>query len=345
MNKEDQSRFLRKAFSDISRGYSVVFHRGKKLVIKHLSHHEQVNLDILYKKFLKEGEQEGLPTEKYMLDFLNKEGVWTEADDNEMKESQTIIERLVDGKKIIYKKSDLENQNKEIKKYQDAYSQKRAQKSKFIGLTAEAWAEKKVNEYYIVESFYLDEKCSRKWLEDSVLDEVGEAEMQEVIRLYNEEMEVVSDRSIKLLAIQDFFQMYWGLSSENLYDFFGKPICDLTYFQVKTGTYGRTFRSILEKAETYPEDVRNDPDKLLDYIRVSENAKERMENASKDSSSNDGGTGNVASTIFGAKKEEMNEMGIQSDPGTVSLSDCLKKAQAEGKKGLSMQDMIAIMGV
>lgn len=345
MEKEEQLRVLRKAFSDVSRGYSTAFFKGKKLFIKHLSHHEQVNLDMLYRHYASEGERDGLPTEKSMLDFLNKEGVWTEKDDNELKEIQTIIERLVEGKKIIYRKSDLEHQNREIEKYQNSYTEKKLQKSKLIGLTAEAWAEKKVNEYYIVESFYLDEACTKKWLTDKVFDDLTEAEMQEIVRLYNEEIEVVSDANIKKLAIQDFFQMYWGLSSENLHDFFGKPICDLTYFQVKVGTYGRTFRSILEKADTYPEDVRNDPDKLLDYIRVSENAKERMESASKDSSANETGVGNVASTVFGTKTEEMKEMGVQSDPGTTSLAEELRKAQAAGKQGLTMADMMNLMGV
>jgi Zn-finger nucleic acid-binding protein len=344
VEKESQLRLLRKAFSDISRGYSVVFFKGRKLYIKHLSHHEQVDLDVLYKNFLELGKKEGLPTEEYMLKFLKDEGVWTDKDDKELEDIQTIIERLVTGKKVIYLKSDLDRQNKEIEAQQKRYYEKKAQRERLLGLTAEAWADKKVNEHYIVESFYVDEGCKTRWLEGETFDNLSEAEMQQIVKVYNEEIETVSDRNVKKLAIQDFFQIYWSLSSENLHDFFGKPICDLTYFQVKVGSYGRMFRNILEKAEGFPEDVKNDPDKLLDYVRAGENAKERMEKAAQGSPSHET-EGTVASTLFGAKQDELKEIGIQSDPGTTSLSTQLKKAQAEGKKGLNMQDMMKLMGV
>jgi hypothetical protein len=345
VDKEALQRLLRKAFSDISRGYSVAFFKGEKLFIKHLSHHEQVDLDVIHKTFKEEGVREGLPTEQYMLEQLEKEGVWTKKDDEELESFNKTIERLVMGKKIIYLKSELDRQNKYIEEEQNKFYKKKSQKDRLLGLTAEAFAEKKVNEHYIVESFYLDANFQKRYLSDDYFDNLSEHQMQEIVALYNTEIDVVSDKNIKRLAIQDFFQAYWSLSAENLYNFFGKPICDLTYFQIKLGSYGRTFKGILEKADTFPEDVREDPDKLLDYVRTGQNAKERMEAASVGSDKEASGDGTVASTLFGAEKEELKAIGLESDPGTTSLSKELKKNAAQGKKGLTMQEMMKLMGV
>ncbi len=341
MDKENQLRLLRKAFSDISRGYSVIFFKAKKLFIKHLSHHEQVDLDVLYKQFRDEGVKEGLPTEEFMLERLRDEGIWTELDDKTLEDIKTIIERLVAGKKVIYLKTDVEIQNKEIQKEQDRYYNKKAERDKFLGTTAESFAEKKVNEHYIIQSFFLDDKCQKPFLTEDYFDTLVERQMQEIIRTYNDEMDSVGDRNIKKLALQEFFQVYWSLSGENLHHFFGKPICDLTYFQVKLGSYGRMFRNILEKSETFPDDVKNDPDKLLDYVRAGENAKQVMDKAAQNSPDNDV----VASTVFGAKREDLKEIGVESDGGTSTLANELKKNEAKGKKGLDMQDMMKIMGV
>lgn len=343
MEKENQLRLLRKAFSDISRGYSVVFLEGKKLYIKHLSHHEQVDLDVLYKSFFDEGIKEGLNTEAQVTARLREEGVWKDEDEKELADSKSVIERLVAGKKVIYMKSDLERQNEEIKKEEQKYAQKLNLKHKLLGLTAEAFAEKKINEHYIMESIFWDAQCTKKYLTDDLFEEMTDKTLHDIIQFYNTEMDVVSDKHIKHLALQDFFQIYWNLSGEDLYSFYGKAVCELTYFQVKLGSFARTFKHILEKADSLPEDIRSDPDKILDYVRTSENAKEKMEQAASTSKGNEGEV--IASSIMGAKMKDYEEMGIRSDPGTTTLSAELKKKKAEGKNGLDMHDLMKIMGV
>lgn len=294
----------------------------------------------MYKSYVKEGDKEGLPTQEYMEAHLKTEGVWTEKDDKEVADIKNLIERLVEGKKVIYLKSDLDRQNQDIEENEKKYYAKKAQKDKLLGLTAEMWAEKKVNEHYIIQSFYLDEQFKQKYLTDDFYDGLSEVQMQDIVHAYNEEMETVGDKNIKRLAIQEFFQVYWSLSTENLFNFFGRPICDLTYFQVKLGSYGRMFKNLLEGADKLPEEVRTDPDKLLDYIRTGENAKERMEKAAQNSPDNDV----VASTLIGAKNEDYKAVGITSD-STVSLSSELKRKTAEGKQGLDMHDLMKMHGV
>jgi len=342
VTKEDQQRLLRKAFSDISRGYSVAFLDGKRLYVKHLSHHEQVDLDVLHQSFVEEALNAGVEPETTKLKYLEEQGIWTAEDDKLLDSMKDTIERLVVGKKVIYLKADLDNQNKLIEAEQRKYNQKRREREQVLGLTAQSYAERKINEYYIIESFFLDDNFSKRYLSEEIFQDLTDEDIQHIVKSYNNEMETVSDRSIKKLAIQDFFQMYWSLSSENLYNFFGRPICNLTYFQVKLGTYGRMFRDILLRAENLPPEIRDDPDKMLDYVRAGENAKEKMQGAASQGPSSDGA---VASTLMGAKTEDYKAVGIKSDMGaSVSLSEELKKKQSQGKKGLDMHDLMKLMG-
>lgn len=340
MDKEGQLRLLRKAFSDISRGYSIAFLKNKRVYIKHLSHHEQVDLDILYKSYMDSGLAEGLNSESFMLTYLKEEGIWTENDEKELKDLETIIERLVEAKKVLYRKTELEVQNKIIEEHRVNYIKKKNAKDKLLGLTAESYAEKKINEHYIIESFFRDNNFQDKYITEDVFEALSDQDVRDIVKLYNDEMDVVGDRNIKLLSIQEFFQIYWGLSAEDLRSFFGIPICNLTYFQIKLASYARTFRDILSKSENLPEDIRNDPDKLLDYVRAGENAKEKMEGRSSQGPKEDGA---VASTLIGAKSDEYKAIGM-TQKDTVSLTQELKKKQAEGKKGLDIHDLMRMMG-
>ena len=82
--------------------------------------------------------------------------------------------------------------------------------------------------------------------------------------------------------------------------------------------------------EDIPEKIKKDPEALLDFANSSE-AREDM----KKKFSGDKG----ASTIVGATKEDMEELGMQQNAG-VSLSEAAKKKGGS----LSMKDLMDISG-
>jgi precorrin-4 methylase len=109
---------------------------------------------------------------------------------------------------------------------------------------------------------------------------------------------------------------------------------DLTFYQAELFTHGRYFKNILQNSKnTPPDDIMNDPDKIIEWYEASTNAQEAMNKINKDSS---GG-----SSIVGASREEMQKLGaIDDSERGIDLA-----AEAAKKGGeLTMDDLIKLHG-
>ena len=121
--------------------------------------------------------------------------------------------------------------------------------------------------------------------------------------------------------------------AENPTEFFGKCVCELTYNQVKLLIYTRFFKNVFQQNDKMPQDIKNDPDKIIDYVNANENAKKVMENKN--------GKENQASSIVGATSEDLEYVGLKAKgQKTLSLADEAKKKGGS----LSMEDMMKIFG-
>lgn len=331
---EETLRQVRKAFSDISKGYSVAFFLGKKIYIKHLTHHDQIEFEMFYKRYFDYAVSKGMKTEKQSLE--ERADIWTEEDEKQIEQHKTTISRLTDGKRMIILQSELQKQQKLIDEETEKLEVKLNTKREIVGLTAEIYAERKLNEVYVFESIFSDDKLSNKLYSTEEIEEISHSEMQTIVSVYNAEMSNLSDKNIKMLCIQDFFLAYWNFVGDDVSTFFGKAICHLSYPQLKLASYGRVFKNALQNADKIPDDIKEDPDRLLDYVRASENVKQQVDN----SPSNNADA--VATTIFGAKEQDYKSAGMESDG--VNLMDALKRSEENGKKGLDMHDLMKLMG-
>ena len=114
-------------------------------------------------------------------------------------------------------------------------------------------------------------------------------------------------------------------------DFFGIPVVKLNNFQLNLLIYTRIFKNIFEMNDDIPDKIKKDPEALLDYANSSE-AREEVKSKMNASSS--------ASTIVGATKEDLEELGMNTSSGT-SLHEAAKKKGGS----LSMKDLMDIGGV
>ena len=82
-----------------------------------------------------------------------------------------------------------------------------------------------------------------------------------------------------------------------------------------------------------PQEIKNDPDKIIDYVNANENAKKVIENKNNKE--------NQASSIVGATSEDLEYVGLKAkNQKTLSLADEAKKKGGS----LSMEDMMKIFG-
>jgi len=162
-------------------------------------------------------------------------------------------------------------------------------------------------------------------------DEFSELEPREVIQL-NQLMTEVSNKmgedNIKHAVLRPFFSMYLS-NCENPSDFYGKAIIDLSVYQLKVSMYGRVFHSIFQYVDDIPDNIRQEPDKLLAF---SENQRNGGANSAGIKSDSD------ASAVFGATKDDMKHVAKEGE--SISLKDAMKEHGGQ----LDMKQMMRLAG-
>ena len=71
----------RKIFRDVVRGYSSTILEEDFVYVKHLTPHDQVELEEIEERYFNIALRKGVPTEEEMLLFLKEEEQWSDADD------------------------------------------------------------------------------------------------------------------------------------------------------------------------------------------------------------------------------------------------------------------------
>lgn len=320
----------RKAFRDIVKGFSPAEAGGKTVYIKHLTPHDQVELEDVEYHYFKIAESRGLPTEEEMLAFLEHEGDWTKEDEEEIRKIEHFIESLQKAKTNLVLKSAQEQQTELIKKENKKLNKKLNQKKDLLGNTCEEYGRNKAHDFYILKSFYADKKLKKPLYSEDEYNDLTQPQVSELVETYNEIFNSFTESSVQHMVLEDFYQPYLNFSDDSL-QFYGKAFCNLTYNQVRMIVYTRIFKNIFENNQNIPEALRKNPEALLDYGSISDAEKEKVQSKFDES---------AGSTIVGASQEDYDYLGVQQSGG-VSLHDEAKKKGGS----LSMQDMMKLSGV
>tara|TARA_Y100000590_G_scaffold143436_2_gene164735 strand:- start:8490 stop:9476 length:987 start_codon:yes stop_codon:yes gene_type:complete len=320
----------RKAFRDIVRGFSTTEHNGALIYIKHLTPHDQVELEDITELYKKIAQDRGLPTEEEMLEILREGGDWTEKDEEEIERQERFINTMEESKKNLVLKSAQDQQNKIIERELDKLNKKKQQRLDLLGNTCERYAEQRTHDFYILRSFQKDKAGEIPLYTEEEYDELDQTYVSSLVNLYNDIFNSFTEESIQYLVLEEFYQPYLGFSDDSM-QFYGVPFCKLTYNQIRMIVYTRIFKSIYENNRNIPEKIKKDPKALLDYGSISDEEKEKMKSKFEDA---DG------ATLVGATDEDYEYLGMTRPNQGVSLHEEAKKKGGS----LSMQDMMKLSG-
>ena len=312
-------------FRDIVVGFCEVDIEGKTLFVKHLSALDQVNLEVLEEQFFTKAKNRGLPTEQEALDRLKEEEMWAKGDEAEIERQKQYLKGVEDTRKQLYLKTELEINEKQLKEARDKLGELLFAKANLVGQTCEKYSRSRVNDHYILKSFFKDRDLSVAYYTDEEISELPLKELQVITQLYNLHVGLFTDQHIQDLTLQDFYAPF----CDNVMNFFNKPLFQLSSNQVKIIVFTRMFKNIFENYPKIPESIRKDSAKIIDYVNAQDKAKDVMSNLDKDG----------ASTVMGATKEDYEYLGYQSNLKGKSLTDMLKE---KGGK-MNMQDLIETM--
>lgn len=312
---------------EIFDGYTDINYQGKTVYIKHFSIRDQRYIHRFYNKYKSIAESKGIPSEEEMLDSLRRDELWSDEDDRKIVSLEQELEGLQGSKRSSF----LPSQKKSIQatidsKRKDLYFLLN-KKAELVGKTSERYGSQRSNEEFIRYLIYSDRQCSKHFFTDEDFSELSEEDLEIFVKENDAISQRLNESNIQHVVLRDFFNMYIS-QTEDVSSFYGKPIIELSVYQLKLAIYARIFFNMFQYHEDIPERMKKEPEAIFDFVERKKN------NSSKSNSNNESG----ASAIFGATKEDLEI--IDPNARTVNLSDEISK-----KGGvMNMDDLIELMG-
>ena len=328
---------LRLLFIDILKGYSLSYYKDNKLYFKHNTSFDSGEIDHLKQEFIEKAKKNGLPTEDQKEEYLILENIWSKENNEKIKKLKSDISTLKQTKSKLFKSDDINELNKQIDDKKLELINLTVERKELLGFTVEDYANKKINEYYMFNSLFKDKDLKDRYFSEQEFDELENKEISEVLSIYNDINKNFVENNLKKIALSSYYLSLFNLCDENAYNLYGKPIIYLTFYQMEVFGYARYFKNALSEAKHKPSDeYYENPDKLIEWLESSKNVEEVLTKSENNLSKTEGA---IATSIVGAKKEDLAKIG--KDENSISLH---KEAQKKGGV-LSMEDLMKMHGV
>jgi hypothetical protein len=326
MSEEDSIDY-KQAFVDIARGYSEAIHKEQKIFIKHFNLFDQSHVDTLSKKVSKRYQKSGLRTQKEILEEAAETGEWTLKQEDWLQKRQQFLKTLENTIKTILIPSQVEMMEKRIAQVKEEIQEKSIKKQLLLNESCETFTERKVSDLTIGASLYTDKALNELFFSESEFDDLEREEIYQLVKTYNDAFSGLAIDKIKALSLSGMFSNYFSVCEDSPYKMFDKMPMDLTFFQLNLLNYGQVFRSIFKNIPNIPDEIKNDPNKLLQFAESGHKKAEKVKQIQAKGNPNRKG----AQSIVGASSEDLETMGYDKGSFT-SPAELMKKA---GKKSMS----------
>ncbi len=244
-----QMTSLRRAFVDVCNRYSTATLNGSPIYIRHLSHREYLEYDNLSALFSAEAQAKGAPSHENRLAELISKGLWSNDREQDIATRRETITRFEDGKKQLPIPSMVKKQEEQIAQMRKDLDLILIEKGDKMGITAEVYAQQRLNDHYIVFNLFKDAALTQPLYDNAAFEDLSDTDVEIIMRVYKVAIDPCADASLKTLSVQDFFIGYYNLCADDLSSFFGIPIAQMTYYQVRLGNYARYFKSLAENTD------------------------------------------------------------------------------------------------
>jgi hypothetical protein len=314
--------------SEILQGLTVVRGSFGSLYLKHLSQFEQREVLSQSKIFEKEGLSKGLLTEKQgLLEIIDQE-MWSLDKENSIKALNKEINELKEASTKTFLPSQQKKFLNQSKEKENELMLLENEKSELIGLTSEKYARNKVQKTIVSKILFYDREFNKGVYEDLYLNE--NMKEVELFKLQRDFFEKFEDSNISKAVLSDYFSMYLPFC-EDVMGVFGRPLAELTSYQLKLISFGRYFLNIFKNSQKeIPENVAKDPELLVNFYQ-----NQKTERPQTKSQHGEGG-----SAYFGANEEDIETLKSDNERA-VNLSEEVKKRGGS----LNMQEMMKLHGV
>jgi len=305
-------------YTEASLGDDIVY-------IKHVNIRDQRYLHKYFEKYKDLALKRGLETEAERIKYVLKEKLWEEKDDMKIASLEGEITNLKKTVNQLLLASQREEYNNIIRDRAEELYELKKSRSEVVGKTAEDYGTGRSSDELLRFLLFKDKDLKENLYTEEEFAELEGWEIKQLTDLHLDIQSRLADDKIQKAVLRPFFSMYLSLC-EDAYGFYQKPVTELTIYQLRVVLFGRMFFNIFQHTEDIPDNIRDDPEKLLAYSQSK-------------SSGNTGGIRDDAdsSVVFGATNQDVKELGGEK---AVSLSEEAKKHGGQ----LDMTQMMRLAG-
>ena len=305
-------------YTEASLGDGIVY-------IKHVNIRDQRYLHKYFEKYKDVALKRGLDTEAERIKYVLEEKLWEEKDDMKIASLEGEITNLKNTVNQLLLASQREEYNKIILERAEELYELKKSRSEVVGKTAEDYGTGRSSDELLRFLLFKDKDLKENLYTEEEFAELEGWEIKQLTDLHLDIQSRLADDQIQKAVLRPFFSMYLSLC-EDAYGFYQKPVTELTIYQLRVVLFGRMFFNIFQHTEDIPDNIRDDPEKLLAYSQSK-------------SSGNTGGIRDDAdsSVVFGATNQDVKELGGEK---AVSLSEEAKKHGGQ----LDMTQMMRLAG-
>lgn len=314
---------------EIFDGYTEFDYFGKPAYLKHFSIRDQRYIHQFYEKYKNIAINKGIPMEKDMLLQLRQDDLWSDTDDLKIATLENEIETLKITQKNMILPSQKEAYQKDIDEKNLELFRLKSTRKEVVGKTAEDYGSSRANEEFIRYIVYKDKELTQHLFNEDDFSNLDDTHIALLLKQYENCGKRLSEDIIQEAVLRDFFNMYLS-QTENVSDFYGKPIVNLSVYQLKLALYARVFYNIFQYNDDIPDNIKKDPSAIL---RFSESKKSSSNTRSKIKDQDNGAT-----AVFGATKEDLNF--VDANAKQISLTDELQKQGGS----MNMEQLMKLMG-
>src|SRR5690606_1067874 len=173
--------------------------------------------------------------------------------------------------------------------------------------SAEYYARKWNNEYYLYLSCRTSEDCKKLFFEEQEFEELSDEELNKLSQVFGETLGEITIDEIKKTAINPLFLNLYALC-DSVVDLLGGRVIDMTFFQSQLVRYAKEFKNIFETFPNVPERVQDKPDELIEWALAQANFRN---------------TGKNPNSIVGMTAQDRENLGVKG--GGSALQELRKK--------------------
>ena len=90
------------------------------------------------------------------------------------------------------------------------------------------------------------DKDDKALFNEEEFGELEQEEIHEILSIYSSNTEKFQAHSLKRIPLADFFTNIFYICEDNIFNFYGKPVINLTFYQIEVYSFGCYFKSIIQ---------------------------------------------------------------------------------------------------